>query len=190
MNRWSLMLVTVAAALAPSAHAVEPSPVDGTWQKHEGTFSYFGIVTRYSCDGLEDRVRRLLGMVGARPDFHVSGACTSARVVPNRDQWIRVTFYTLAPAGSPPPARQTGMRSTPTSEAARGEWREVEWTPTGPPELASGDCELVDQFAKQILPLFATRGLENRMRCTPNEANRLGIRLKFEVLAALPDAQH
>ena len=62
-------------------------------------------------------------------------------------------------------------------------------TPTSPRDFSSGDCELIEQFAHEILPVFATRGLENHMACVPNQANLSGIHLKFEVLAALPDAK-
>jgi hypothetical protein len=189
MNRRSLVLVSVAAAFLSGAVAAEQLPVEGTWQKHDDTFSFAGFTTHYSCVGLESKLKLLLGMVGARPDFKVYGTCADALGAPSEIQVVRMTFYTLAPPGSAAPVSRLGVRSTATTEPGRGEWRAIDWTATRPRELTSGDCELVEQFEHEILPVFTTRGVESHMACVPNQANLSGIRLKFEVLAALPDVK-
>ena len=49
-----------------------------------------------------------------------------------------------------------------------------------PRELARGDCELVEQFKSNVLPMFTTRNLENRTTCIPHQDSGSNIDLKFE----------
>src|SRR5579859_3928521 len=110
--RFAVLLAGFAALLiglsyrAPSARAAAHSAapqagdaVDSTWQHHKVSFSYIGITTLYSCDGLEDQVRRILLHFGARKDAHVSTTgCPGPFNGPSHDAFIVADFYTLAPA--------------------------------------------------------------------------------------------
>ena len=57
--------------------------------------------------------------------------------------------------------------------------------PHKPPELATGDCELVEQFKSGVLPLFTTRHVEERTTCVPHQDSGSVIALKFESLRAV-----
>jgi hypothetical protein len=177
------LLILLSGLVVLPASAAEPPAVNGTWQKHEHAFSFTGFTSHYSCVGLETKMKTLLGLVGARPDFRVAGTCADAPGAPTLIQVVRLSFHTLAPAGAPA-ANAAG------AEPGQGEWREVNWGPTAPRELQAGDCELVEQFAQEILPLFTTRDLENHMNCQPRQAQLSGIHLKFSVLGAAPAARH
>jgi len=181
MRRTLLILLMGLAVTAMGAANADPAPVDGTWQRHQDIFTFSGFTSHYSCEGLETKLKLLLAMVGARPGYHVAGACADPSPIGPRITVVRLKFDTLAPAAS-----ASAATSAPP-EAGRGEWRTVDWNPTGPRELQPGDCELVEQFAREILPMFTTRDVENHMTCVPNAANLSGIRLKFNVLAALPE---
>src|ERR1700691_615662 len=77
------MLLLSSAALRPTVSLAEvstPPPVAtaGTWQKHQYSFAFMGFTTTYSCDGLADKLRRLLLAAGARKDVKSRpGACAS-----------------------------------------------------------------------------------------------------------------
>jgi hypothetical protein len=174
-------------AFAGIAHAADTTPVDGTWQKHEHIFSFAGFTSKYSCDGLEGKLKLLLRTAGARPGFKV--LCTNAMGRPERISVARLTFYTLAPADAPPPAPGKDGKPPAPGDPGVGTWRTVELKVGSPRELEGGDCELVEQFAHELLPMFTTRDVVNNMTCVPNEANLFGIRLRFDSLGALPDAK-
>jgi hypothetical protein len=44
-----------------------------------------------------------------------------------------------------------------------------------PRDLAIGDCELVEHFRTQVLPLFGTRNVANNRTCIPHQDSGLGF---------------
>jgi hypothetical protein len=47
---------------------------------------------------------------------------------------------------------------------------------------AAGQCELLEQFNRTILPLFTTRNVDVRTSCVPHQLEPLGTKLQAEVL--------
>ena len=191
MKRLLTIAVAVAGVgLSAAAVAAAEAPVEGTWAKHQDTFTFMGFTSRYSCDGLQSKLTVLLKLAGARPDFKISSTCASPGGVPDRIATVRMTYHTLSPAGAPPPAPSKDAagkhQAQEPPEPGVGAWRSIELTARAPRDIDSGDCELVDQFAKEILPTFTTRDLVNKMSCVPHQSNPSGIYLKFSVLGALP----
>jgi hypothetical protein len=166
------------------AFASEPSVIDatqGVWQKHEYSFQFLGFTSTYSCDGLASKLKVLLIAAGARADARsTSDACARGYGIPDKFARATLTFYTLAPL-------QSGEHAT---APINGAWRSVAIADRSPRELGLGDCELVEQFRDKVLPMFATRNVENRMTCVPNQLSGSVINLKFEVLAGLPAAKN
>jgi hypothetical protein len=87
-----------------------------------------------------------------------------------------LTFYTLTPADSGGGA----------DKAVNGTWRAVTFANRAPSDLAIGDCELVEQFRTQVLPLFSTRNVANNTACIPHQDSGSVINLKFDSFAAIP----
>jgi hypothetical protein len=81
-----------------------------------------------------------------------------------------VTFYTLAPAATNAPHRIAAS------------WHKVEWRPFKPLELGSGECELIEQFGDQLLPMFTIRALQEQSHCVPHEIALNSFSLSFESL--------
>jgi hypothetical protein len=168
------------AAVAATVH--EP----GAWQEHRYSFVYLGFTSTYSCDGLADKLKLLLIAAGARADARVNaGACASGFGRPDKFARAELRFHTLVPgadpAGENPPA-------APTAGTAQGAWRPVSIAAYHPRELRTGDCELVEQFQANVLPLFAARNVESHTTCVPHQDSGSQIDLKFETFAALPQA--
>ena len=192
MPKNSIPVCAAAAALcltfgaAPAARGEEPAAAatavaasePGVWQEHKFSFRYMGFTSTYSCEGLADQLKVLLIAAGARGDLKSKpGACANGFGRADKFANADLTFHTLAPLGANPAAQ--GAR-------ADGAWRQVQLLPKSPRQLAIGDCELVSQFRDQVLPMFATRNIDNKMTCVPHQESGSNIDLKFEVFAAVP----
>jgi hypothetical protein len=164
------------AASADDASPATGSPAAGSWQSHKYSFQYMGFTSTYSCDGLADKLKKLLIAAGARADVKSQpGACASGFGRPDKFARADLTFYTLAPADA-------GA----DSKAAQGSWRPVTFTDRSPRDLQIGDCELVEQFQSQVLPMFTTRNVVNNTSCVPHQESGSLIDLKFDSFAAIP----
>jgi hypothetical protein len=161
---------------APSAAATDR----GVWQKHEYSFAFMGFTSTYSCDGLADKLKVLLIAAGARHDAKSQpGACASGFGRPDKFARADLTFYTLAPAGSDAPD---------SGKPVDAVWRPVSFAARSPRELGVGDCELIEQFRNNLLPMFTARSVDNRTTCIPHQESGSVINLRFESLAAVPHA--
>jgi hypothetical protein len=172
---FSVLVLACGSALADQPAAPhEP----GTWQKHEYSFAYMGFTTTYSCDGLADKLKRLLLAAGARKDAKSRpGACASGFGRPDKFARADLVFYTLAPVDA---------SSAPGDKPVDGTWRPVAFAARSPRELALGDCELVEQFRTAVVPMFATRNLDSHTTCVPHQLSGSSISLKFESFVATP----
>ena len=166
-------LLCSAASAADKPPAGEP----GVWQKHEYSFVYMGFTSTYSCDGLADKIKLLLIAAGARSDAKSSpGACANGFGVPDKFARAQLTFYALAPSGT----------DTSGANQITGAWRPVSFADHSPRELRSGDCELVEQFRNNVLPMFTTRNIENHITCVPHQDSGSVIALRFDSFTAAP----
>jgi len=167
-----------------TALAAEPSTADpeqGAWKKHEYSFQFLGFTTTYSCDGLASKLKVLLIAAGARADAKsTSGACARGFGIPDKFARADLIFYTLTPV-------ENGEHANPPIS---GVWRSVAFADRSPREVRLGDCELVEQFRDNVLPMFTTRDIDNRMTCVPNQLSGSVINLKFAVFAGEPTAKN
>lgn len=171
-------LLSPRVSSADAVSAAEP----GVWQKHKYSFAFLGFTSTYSCDGLADKLKVLLIAAGARRDAKSQpGACASNFGRPDRFARAELTFYTLAPIGAD---------AASGDKPIDGVWRPVSFADRLPRELGTGDCELVDQFRTSVLPMFATRNIENHTSCIPHEISGSTINLKFESFTAPPSRSH
>ena len=183
---WKLVAVTgcalfVSALVPRTSSADEPSARErGVWQKHEYSFVFMGFTSTYSCDGLADKLQLLLTAAGARNDSKSqAGACANGFGRPDKFARATLTFYTLAPGGTDTP---------PGTKPVDGVWRPVSIADRSPRELLTGDCELVEQFRDNVLPMFTTRTVEDHTTCVPHQNSGSVIALRFESFAAVPRA--
>jgi hypothetical protein len=176
--RMILEVLLVLLAVSRTAGADESPIQSGTWQKHEYSFVSLGFTSTYSCDGLADKLKRLLLAAGARADAKaLPGGCASEFGHVEKLARADLTFFTLVP--------DEGGKST-DGPRADGAWRPVALAVGSPRELGLGDCELVEQFRAQLLPMFATRGIADQTTCVPNQESGSVINLKFESFAKVP----
>jgi hypothetical protein len=166
----------LASASVFAADAAAPEP--GVWQKHQYSFVYMGFTSTYSCDGLASKLKILLLASGARADAKSrAGACAAGYGRPDKFARADLTFYTLAPPDTSKPA---------DGPAVNGIWRPVTLAARKPHDLATGDCELVEQFKSNVLPMFTTRNVESRTSCIPHQLSGSTIDLRFDAFGAAP----
>jgi hypothetical protein len=166
--------------LAGQAPAVQAGDLAATWQRHEIDFTYVGFTTRYSCEGLRDKLRVLLEASGAQPGFRITArSCGMRYGNVTKFPAVKLVFHTAAlpsdgsaAAGEPTPAR----------------WQKVVLKRRQPRQLDPGDCELVEQFRDRILPAFTTRHVDADINCIPHQLSGSSFVLQFETLAGLPAA--
>ena len=171
-----LAILSTGASLADEAAAMH---TPGSWQKHQYSFAFLGFTSTYSCDGLADKLKKLLLAAGARADVKsVPGACAAGFGHPDKFARADLTFYTLAPIGN-----DAGTAEQPID----GIWHPVTLANRSPRELSIGDCELVEQFRDQVLKkMFATRNIVSQTTCVPYQESGSVIDLRFDSLAAAP----
>jgi hypothetical protein len=174
---WSLFasapLLATDAGMPVSASAPEP----GIWQEHKYSFLFMGFTSTYSCDGLASKLKLLLIASGARADVKSrAGACASFGQ-PDKFARAELTFYTLAP---PDPEKPI------TGPIVDGIWRPVALASRKPQDLRIGDCELVEQFKSNVLPMFTTRNIEGQISCIPHQLSGSQIDLRFDAFAGAP----
>src|SRR5258708_7600722 len=187
-SRWKLTAVVgcallVSLLISRTSSADEPSAREpGVWQKHEYSFVFLGFTSTYSCDGLADKIKVLLMAAGARHDAKsFPGACARGFGEPDKFARANLTFYTLAPNGTD---KSSG------SKQVDGVWRPVTFADRSPRELSTGDCELVEQFRNNVLPMFTTRNVEDHTTCVPHQQSGSLISLRFESFAAAARGPH
>ncbi len=167
-----------ASAAAPAAAAsASPAAAPGIWQSHRYSFQFMGFTSTYSCDGLADKLRVLLLAAGARADVKSQpGACAYPFGQPDKFARADLTFFTLAPL-------EAG--AAPSDKPVNGAWRPVAFAINAPRELLVGDCELVEQFRAQVLPMFSTRNVTSNTTCVPYQASGSNIDLKLQAFAPI-----
>ena len=161
----------------PPAGQAQPA----VWTEKELTFVYQGFTTRYSCDGLRDKVRSVLLDLGAEKSGLkvMELGCSSPSGRPDPFPGVRVKMRVLQPVGSPDAAKA----ADPTPVAAH--WQPVDLKLRDNFTTDSGECELVEQIRHKVVPLFAARNVDLQTTCIPHQATAARPILKMEVL--MPD---
>lgn len=146
------------------------------WVPKDLIFNYREFTTRYSCDGLQDRVKTLLRALGARSDMMVSGLGCTRLAGPDPLANVRIRINVLQPAHGQ------------ADHTLPAHWQTVDLPPERDPTLRAADCELIQQFRQQVLPLFAARDVAGNTTCEPRNIVPGSTGLKVQVLMAGPTA--
>lgn len=164
----------IAVPLRASADTATPA----AWKPQHLVFTYMGVTSRYTCDGLRDKVRAMLLDLGVRRDLKVfARGCEDfginlrrAAPVPS----LVIDFHAAAlrdPAAKPAPDLLIDAVYEPFKLSA-DPFRNM-----GPAE-----CELVEDFSRQILPRFVTRGMTQNISCVPFQETGGNYWVKGEIL--------
>lgn len=176
-------LAAAAAALGLLASiptlAAAQDDVSAVWVPKHIQFVYQGFTTHYSCDGLQDRIRSMLEKLGAH-DLKVRQFGCVRVSGPTLFPGVQVDMRVLVPESSADAAK-----SKDASPATQAQWSNVVLMPENASYDDQGECELIEQFKRDFLPLFATRNVKYSSTCVPHQLT-LGTHLSAEVLMAPP----
>jgi len=205
-RRVSPFLLAATFALSAFANADDPpvgsqsEPVQAIWKAQELTFYFQSFTTFYSCSSLEAKVKRLLVAVGANKEMKIrTRGCTMNHEIAKMP-YVEITL--LSPAEATPEELAELQKSRSHRELVarvRGDSKQAEIAETqfpahwkrvslsrGKLNLEPGDCELVEQLKKKVLPKLAVRMVDDGVECVPNQTSLTQPRLVVDVLAAMP----
>jgi hypothetical protein len=181
-----LMATFVALGAGRSLHAQEAAGpvaknvVNAVWVEKEINFTFMGVTSYYSCDGLRDKVAWVLAQIGARPDFKVTArgcvqltgpqVAPGARIVAALPVEATGTQGAAADVASPFPARP----------------RQIEFRGEKGGPLQDGDCEFMERMRDQVLVPLGARVIDDGLRCVPRAVPVGSLRLTIEVLEPVP----
>jgi hypothetical protein len=191
----------MAASLAAVADApVEGESVEAVWKAQRMNFEYRGDSTTYSCRSLEDKLELILRTVGAREDVQLQGyAC---------DEQMGIARFQIA-LQSPVVASEENLRDLTARDAkdelvarVNGEklpsaadlprftavWKTVSFARDRRMRLERGDCELVQQLRRQILPRMSVHIVKDNVRCSSGMGNIGPPRLTVSALVPADEA--
>jgi hypothetical protein len=183
---WTLagVALMLAAPVWP-ADAYIGKPIAAVWREQHLRFIYMGRTSRYSCDGLRDKVRAMLLDLGARRDLSITALGCEYGAEPARLGSLgpRLNIVFSAPALPQPELKplhpgDLGVVNarfetfTITSDAFRN--------------MGLADCELVEEFTHQILPKLVARNLNQDISCVPFQQSGGRFLVRGEILRALP----
>jgi hypothetical protein len=171
-----------------SAAAETGDPVAAVWKEQHLTFTYMGRTSRYSCDGLRDKVLALLMDLGARRDMKITtvGCFEDRPSTRPAAQSPSLALVFTSPA-LPDPQAQSAHAGDLAAVDARFE--PFLLTSDAFRNLSIADCELVEEFARQVLPRLAARDVKSDITCVPYQESGSRFLVRGQILRALPRAE-
>jgi hypothetical protein len=165
----------ICAAPARPANTDTGVPIAAVWKEQHLNFVYMGRTSRYSCDGLRDKVRAMLLDLGARRDIRISAVGCEGSMGPS----LNIVVSTPAlPNAAAKPLHPGDLAAV----DARFETFTITSDPFRNMEM---DCELVEEFARQILPKLVTRELKKDITCVPYQQSRSRFLVRGKILRTL-----
>jgi hypothetical protein len=203
----SVSIASLSVMLASSAAAKTPQPeasrtlqiVQAVWKVQSLSFAYSGYATAYSCDALLDKVRVILQSLGARDTLRVrSWGCTDmvnhGRMDITLESPVEATPENLAALTTYDGKQQlvARVRNEQLQSAADvpqfpATWKTVSMSRDKKLKLAPGDCDLVEQLRRQVLPRMSIRVEHERLQCSVAFGNVGKPQLRVAALVAMAD---
>lgn len=203
---WLTLLIGMPVAVAEETSsspdkAVSPSSpetVQAIWKHQEIAFYFQSFTTFYSCNGLEGKLERIMRALGVHARVRVRSAdCPSSvarmpRVIMKVASPVEATPEALAERDKNKSVRELtervkGKSTNPIDslEEFPAQWRKVSLT-RGRLALEPGDCELIEELQRKVLPKLAVRIAEDDLQCSPNQLTLGQPRLEVEALVEMP----
>ncbi len=196
MPRLRCLLLLSLAMVATPVLAAPDAPVQALWKHQQLQFYFQSFNTFYSCTGLEEAVRRYLQPLVGQVEVRVNSPECPGGIA--RMPRVRLEIISAVPATEAALAEQEEQRSKrelvqrlrgrtsatfDSLEPFPANWERIALARRL--DVATGDCELIEQLQRKILPQLAVRLIDDGPRC----AGSIGQpRLQVEALVALPSA--
>jgi len=175
--RATLLSLAMCAAASANADDSLPDEEAAVWTRHEVDLQYMGITTRYTCSGMESKLKLLLKHVGVRDDIKIrERGCEFGYEKVADFPRMKVTFWA-------PTIPQQGDKDP--GEPVLGVWKPVVIKRNLPKGLEMGDCELVELFYERVVPKLLTRNFKGGVNCIPHQLVGNRIDLRMDVLTGV-----
>ena len=190
------LLMTITAATAQAESSEPADTVVAVWKVQQMDFVHSGYGTIYSCGGLREKLRMILQRIGARDGIKITAY--NCDIETGRAH-VQITL------ASPVEATAENLRALTSYDSrqeliaiARGEplpteenlprfaaaWKTVSFARDRKLNLAAGDCELLEQLRKEIIPRLSVRIVRDNLRCSHTFGNANPPRLTVAALVA------
>jgi hypothetical protein len=161
--------------------AEENAAMPAVWKEQSIEFSYFGRTSRYSCDGIRDKLHAILAIVGVRREIHaVAVGCAESgepRQLHEMSPTVHLVFSSPAlPDAAAKPAHPGDLAPL------DAQFQAFSIVADAFRNMQPGDCELVEEFVRQVLPKLTTRNLETNVTCIPYQLSGSHYSVRGEVL--------
>ena len=170
-----LLLATAVASAAPQTNE---EIVEAVWKPQRMNFVYRGYSTFYSCRGLQDKLEKILTTVGAQ-----GGIALRAYACDDQMAIARFEIVLASPVEATPQnvqeltsydardeltARVRGEQLASAADVQRfpAVWKTISFARNREMRLAPGDCELVSQLRRHILPRMSVHIVSDQVRCS------------------------
>lgn len=179
------------------AQAESSTGVPAVWKPQEINFYLQTFTTAYACRALTDKVEYLLRELGAGKDLKVrANNCFGNEI--SRTPYLKIKL--VSPVEATPQAlaelektrttrelaaRVKGERPTEVTEQFPAQWKKVSLS-RGKLGLQEGDCELIAELKRKVLPKLAVRIVKDDVSCAPYTLTMGQPRLEVEALSAMP----
>lgn len=166
-------------AQAPALAGPQDAEIEAVWKKQQITFVYNGYSTFYTCGGLRRKLRSILTEVGARDTLKLRGymcdeQAGSARFDIHFESPVEATPENVADLTDYTSEQRlvARVRGESLADAANIErfpasWETISFSRNRSMHLEPGDCELVEQMLRSILPRMSVQIVSNNLRCSP-----------------------
>lgn len=178
-----LAAIVAAIPAGPAAFAADDAPLAAVWKQQSVDFLYFGRTSRYTCDGIRDKLRAILGALGARRDIHaLAVGCAEAGDSPREllHEMSPTVHLVFSAAALPDASARMAQPGDLAPVTAR--YQPFTITTDAFRNMQLGDCELVEEFVRQVLPKLVTRNVEKNITCVPYQLSGSQYTVSGEVL--------
>jgi hypothetical protein len=197
------LLIMVAIASFASLPSYGEDTIRAAWKVQEIHLPYFGLTTHYSCEGLRDKVQAYLEQLGVRKDAVVSvGVCDSISG-PAWHPSVNITIAHAVPANDEQAKefandanrakliarlqRKKSAQAVVTDEPFDAVMKRVTLFAKDRSNTSSaGDCELLEQVRRDVLPKLDAKVIKDGVRCTPYQGSVGNPRMEVELLIPVP----
>lgn len=180
-----ILLGTLLCAAAWPAGDEGGSPVAAVWKEQHLSFFYMGRTSRYTCDGLRDKVRAMLLDLGARRDLAITAVGCEDPPAGVRQGSLGPSLHMLFSTPALPDAAVKPLHAGDLA-AVNARFETFSITSDAFRNMGVADCELVEEFAHQILPKLATRNVKQDVTCVPHQQSGGRFMVRGEILRSLP----
>jgi len=191
-------MLAMVLCVSSAARAEGSQPVKAVWQVQEIHLAYMGFTSKYSCDGMRDRVAGWMNQLGAQDSSLVRIAGCDRLSGPATLPSVMIVLAT--PVAATPEAMAANAQDKKRSELlarlqTKGKPALVDGTFDATRKSvvllskermdagSAGDCELLENLRDQVLKKIDAHVTKDRLGCTPHQGTVGNPQLEVEVLA-------